>query len=295
MSKVARSLLAGLLLFSPMVAIGEQELSVTVTPLKGGLHLLTGLGGNVVASVGYDGVLLIDADYSQYAPSYEKALLSLGMKEAPRFVLNTHWHGDHTGSNSYWGERGSVIIAHNNVLQRMSTRQEMKTLGRVVEPSPRAALPVVTFEQGLALHFNNDDIEMQYFPRAHTDGDSIIFFARENVVHMGDHFFNGRFPFVDFGSGGSLQGYIDNVDAVLSRIDEQTIVVPGHGLVGNKADLVRFHTMILTTSKIVTDKLAQGLSVEAIIEGGLGDQWAAWGQNFIKEAAWISFLAHPPA
>lgn len=294
MKAVVFSLAIGVLFpGSPVQAQGDEpEPAVSVTPLKGPLYMLQGRGGNVVASVGKDGVLIIDDDYPEYASSYEQALLGLGMKSvAPRFVLNTHWHGDHTGSNGYWGKRGAVIIAHDNVLQRMSTRQEVKAIGLVAEPSPRAALPVVTFEQSLALHFNGDDIEVQHYPGGHTDGDSIVFFARENVVHMGDHFFNGAFPFVDLSTGGNVQKYAANVKVVLARIDDDTIVVPGHGPLASRADLAGFHSMIVETSKLVKSRLAEGMSVKDITSQGLGEKWVSWGQGFINEAAWISFIA----
>jgi len=283
--------MGSLLISAYTLAGANEEVAVSVTPLKGALYMLHGRGGNVVASVGSDGTLIIDDDYPQFAGAYDKALVKLGMKGAPRYVLNTPWHGDHTGSNNYWGERGSSIIAHSNVLKRMSTRQEMKAIARVVEPSPRAALPVVTFEKGLALHFNGDDIEMQHFPAGHTDGDSIIFFSKENVVHMGDHFFKDRFPFVDIGSGGNVKSYAANVQAVLGRIDDHTVVVPGHGALANKADLVRFHNMIVTTSAAVKSRLSEGMSQEAIVEQGLGEKWRSWGTGFISEAAWVSFIA----
>ncbi len=283
----------GLLVTVPVLAQqGAEELSVSVTALKGPLHLMQGRGGNVLASIGEDGILIIDDDYPQYAPYYEQALSALtGEGAVPRFLLNTHWHGDHTGGNAFWGERGAVIVAHENVLQRMSVRQEMKALGRVVEPSPKSALPVVTFDDGLALHFNGDVVEVLHYPSGHTDGDSVVFFGGENVVHMGDHFFNGNFPFVDIGSGGSVAGYAANVQAILNRIDDHTLVVPGHGPLANKADLARFHRMIESTSALVAAKLGQGLSVETIIEQGLGEQWQSWGQGFINEAAWISVIA----
>jgi len=283
----------GLLTTAPALAQqSAQELSVSVAHLKGPLHMLRGRGGNVVASVGSDGLLIIDDDYPEYATAYQQALSGISPDAAtPRFVLNTHWHGDHTGNNNYWGERGAVIIGHKNVLLRMSARQEIKALGMVVEPSPRSALPVVTFDSGLALHFNGDDLEVQHYPSGHTDGDSVVFFSGQNVVHMGDHFFNDAFPFVDIDSGGSVKGYADNIQAILNRIDDQTIVVPGHGVLANKADLVRFHKMIVSTSELVLAKLASGMTVEAITEQGLGDQWAIWETGFISEAKWISFIA----
>ncbi|MFT6052693.1 MAG: cyclase [Halioglobus sp.] len=277
--------------FSTM-AEEEKELSVTVSPIKGTLYMLQGKGGNVLASVGDDGLLLIDDDYTEYAPAYERALLEIAPQEsAPKFLLNTHWHPDHTGGNAYWSEKGTVIVAHKNVLRRMSTKQNIKALSWVVEASPSAALPVVTFESGLALHFNGDDVEVQHFPAGHTDGDSVVFFSKANVVHMGDHFFNGTFPFVDISSGGSVTGYAANVKMILDRIDDETIVIPGHGSIANKADLKRFLQMIETTSADIRSKLDQGMSADAIVEAGLGEQWGQWGGGFITEATWISFVA----
>lgn len=268
---------------------------VSVTPLKGALYLLQGRGGNVVASLGEDGILIIDDDYAQYASAYQQALNNLrpGSEDAqtPSFVINTHWHGDHTGSNGFWAERGSVIVAHNNVRLRMSSRQEMKALGTVVEASPPSALPVVTYGDSLVLHFNGDEIEVQHFPRGHTDGDSAVFFSKENVVHMGDHFFKDAFPFIDLGSGGSVAGYLANIETLLTRVDSSTVIVPGHGAVANKADLERYHEMLSATTGAVKAALASGLSLAQVIEQGLGDKWSSWGQGFINEEMWISTLA----
>ena len=281
--------LALLILAAPGL-VAEEPVTVAVTSLQGPLHLLQGQGGNVVASVGSDGVLLVDDDYGQHAPAYQEALEGLQGKTV-RFVLNTHWHGDHTGGNAYWGERGAVVVAHTNVRERMSTRQEMKALGRVIEPSPPAALPVVTFGDSLALHFNGGTIEVQHLPTGHTDGDSVVFFPEENLVHMGDLFFKDRFPFVDIGSGGNVFGFIASVESVLERVDAATTIIPGHGSVANRADLERYHGMLTTTSALVKQRLADGDSVEAITAQGLGEQWSGWGGGFINEAAWISFIA----
>ena len=295
MHKMASLALAAgfaVLALTPFSSVAEEPPSVSVTPLKGPLHMMQGRGGNVVVSIGDDGVLLVDDDYAPYAPAYQQAIAKLtGSDIEPRFVLNTHWHGDHTGSNAFWGERGAVIMAHTNVRQRMSTRQEMKALGKVVEPSPKVALPVVTYGDSLAVHFNGDDIEVQYYPRGHTDGDSVVFYSRENVVHMGDLFFKDAFPFVDIGSGGDVFGYIANVQALLARVDDSTLIVPGHGSLANKTDLKRFHQMLTTTSAIVKSGLEQGMTVEAITEAGLGQEWASWGKGFIDEAMWIGTIA----
>ena len=294
MKSIARLLAAASLavIAHPVLAEGAPEPEVTVTPVKGPLYMLQGRGGTMLASVGEDGVLLVDADYAELAPAHADALRELsGAEHAPRFLLNTHWHGDHTGGNALFAKRGSIIVAHENIRKRLSTRQEMKALNRVVEPSPQVALPVVTYGDSLALHFNGDDIEVQHFPRGHTDGDSVIFFARENVVHIGDLIFVDRFPFVDIDSGGNVFGYIDNVDAVLQRVDDATVIVSGHAGLTDKVGLQRFHQMLKSTSAQVKAALDKGMSVEQIVEQGLGEQWQDWGTGFINEAAWISFIA----
>ncbi|PLW81007.1 MBL fold metallo-hydrolase [Kineobactrum sediminis] len=290
------TLVACCMLALPAIADNHDESpSVKVTALEGPLYLLQGRGGNVVASVGDDGVLMIDDDYREMAPAYVDALESLaGEGASPAFVLNTHWHLDHTGGNRLWGERGAVIVAHTNVRKRMGSRQEMKAMNRVIEASPASALPVVTFDDSLAVHFNGDDLEVQHYAAGHTDGDSVVYFTGQNVLHMGDLFFNGRFPFVDIGSGGTVPGYKAAVTDILTRVDNATVIVPGHGALANKADLLSYLNMLNTTTALVRDKLAAGESVESIIEEGLGDEWEGWGSGFIDEATWIGFIANSP-
>ncbi|MDO8863374.1 MBL fold metallo-hydrolase [Haliea sp. E1-2-M8] len=293
---VAAALLAACAL-ATSAAAQNQEASPTVTTsaLTGNLHLLQGRGGNVVASVGEDGVLIIDDDYEEMVPAYEAALTDLvGADANPRFVINTHWHLDHVGGNLFWADRGAVVVAHTNVRERMSTRQEMKIFDSVVEPSPAGALPVITYGDSLALHFNGDDIEVQHHASAHTDGDSAVYFTNENVVHMGDLFFKDGFPFVDLGSGGSVAGYVAAADAVLARVDDSTVIVPGHGSLADKADLQRYRDMLATTSAAVQARLAAGESVDSIVEAGLGEEWESWGAGFINEAKWIGFIANSP-
>jgi glyoxylase-like metal-dependent hydrolase (beta-lactamase superfamily II) len=291
------SLAIGLLtLLGAASCLAEQQATAVKTePLRGPLHLLQGRGGNVVASIGIDGILLVDDDYAEYAPAYARTLAELAQSDtAPGFVLNTHWHDDHSGGNEYWALGGAVILAHTNVRARMSTRQEMAALNRVVEPSPAVALPVVTYGDSLTLHFNGSDVEVQHYPSGHTDGDSVVFYSEENAVHMGDLFFKDRFPFIDLGSGGSVSGYTANVAAVLARIDDETLVVPGHGGLADKADLQRYHDMLVATAGIVRAAAAKGLDEQAIIARGLGDQWGSWGKGFISEEAWIRTLAASP-
>jgi glyoxylase-like metal-dependent hydrolase (beta-lactamase superfamily II) len=277
---------------APAVAEEAAQPAVTVTPIKGPLYALMGRGGSVMASVGDDGVLLVDANYRETARVYDETIRALAGDDAvPRFVVNTHWHLDHTGGNQFFAERGSVIVAHENIRVRMSTRQDMKRRNRVIEPSPGPALPVVTYGDSVALHFNGDDIEVQHYPRGHTDGDSVVYFAAANVVHVGDLVFAKRFPFVDIDSGGNVFGAIDNIAEILARIDDRTVVVAGHGGITDKAGLAGYHRMLVTTSNQVKEALAAGRSVEEITAAGLGDEWDSWGTGFIDEAFWIRSIA----
>lgn len=271
-------------------AVSAEPPSVTTTAIKGPLYLLQGRGGNVLASVGDDGVLLIDDDYDGYGDAYAEALAALGQSNA-RYVINTHWHGDHSGSNGYWSNRGAVLVAHDNVRQRLSTDQENAFFGRTTPASPVAAWPQVTFEQSMAIHFNGDTLEIQHYPAGHTDGDSIIFFQKQNVVHMGDHFFKDRFPFIDLDSGGSPRAFIRNIAAVLQLVDEETVIVPGHGSLAGKSDLQVYHTMLINTLAEVQTMQSEGLTLKQMQAEGLDERWSDWGGGFINEPNFIAFLA----
>ncbi|RLQ22205.1 MBL fold metallo-hydrolase [Seongchinamella sediminis] len=286
------SLVAGLamtLAASVCLAADEQARTVTITPIKGPLYMLAGQGGRVVASVGEDGVLLVDNDYPAWSAAYAAALKKIDAAAgAPRFMLNTHWHNDHTGNNGFWAEQGALVMAHENIYQRMSTRQDMPALGSVVEPSPAIALPVVTYADSIALRFNGDVIQVQHFPHGHTDGDSVMFFTAQNVVHVGDLYFAGAFPFVDLDSGGDVQGYIGNVEQVLAMIDDDTIIVPGHArTVKNKQEYQAWINAIKASVSEISARLEAGKTVDEVIAKGLGADFAPYGQGFIKEAFWI--------
>ena len=271
----------------------EDTKEVVVTPIKGPLYMLQGQGGRVVASVGDDGILLVDGDYGAWAEAYAAALNGIDAEaSAPRFMLNTHWHGDHVGNNEYWAKQGAVVMAHENIYQRMSTRQDMKARGVVVEPSPKAALPVVTYEDSIAVRFNDDVIQVQHFPTGHTDGDSVVFFTEQNVVHVGDLYFAGAFPFVDLDSGGDVLGYIGNVEKVIGMIDDDTLVVPGHGKsLKTKEEFQTWVKMIKSSVSRVAALLQQGKTVDEVIDMGLGSKYESYGKGFIKEEFWIRTIA----
>jgi glyoxylase-like metal-dependent hydrolase (beta-lactamase superfamily II) len=262
---------------------------VTTTQLTDSLYMMQGRGGNVLLSFGDDGAVMIDDDYPNMVTAYQSAVDEVMGEDfsAPQYVINTHWHQDHTGGNSYWAGEGAKVIAHNNVRKRMQEGLDNKALGVVFPPSPEEALPVMTFDSQFSLYVNSEAIVVEHFSAGHTDGDSMVFFTNDNVVHMGDHFFNGRFPFVDIESGGNVLSYTQNVASVLARIDDATQVVPGHGPLASKAELEAYHAMLVETVAEVRAAFDAGKSVDDIVAAGLDAKWAEWGTGFINEATWI--------
>jgi cyclase len=262
-----RRLITALLLAFATPAAAQQDMAdveIRVEQVAPGVAVLFGRGGNIGLSHGADGNVLID---DQYAPLTERILAAVGsVNPGPiRFVINTHWHGDHSGGNENLGERGAVIVAHDNVRMRMSTEQFMARFDVTVPPSPAAALPVVTFAQGVTFHLNGDTIEVIHLPRAHTDGDAIIRWRGANAIHMGDLFFHQfSFPFVDIGSGGSLAGLMEALDRIIPMTDERTIVIPGHGAVATRADLVAYRDMLVDIRDRVAQGIAAGRSLQEI-------------------------------
>lgn len=236
--------------------------------------MLVGQGGNIGVSAGADGILIVDDQYAPLADRIRSALAELG-SDVPRFVLNTHFHGDHTGSNADFGT-DSLIVAHENVRVRLASGD-----------APAPALPVVTFDDDVTIHFNGEDITLIHMPRGHTDTDSVVMFADSNVIHMGDHFFNGGFPFIDLANGGTVQGYISNLERALSWIAEDTAVIPGHGPLATKADLLDFYNVVRDTVTDIRVMKSQRMSREEIVAAGLDPRYQRWGQGFINEQRWI--------
>jgi glyoxylase-like metal-dependent hydrolase (beta-lactamase superfamily II) len=263
-----------------------SKVEIKVEHVAGKVYMLTGSGGNIGVSVGDDGILIVDDQYAPLADKIRAALKGLGEGKL-KFVLNTHWHGDHTGGNESFGAE-APILAHTNVRKRMAVDQ--KVMGEVVKASPAGALPVVTYDQSITLHFNGEEIDAVHYPHGHTDGDSIIFFTGSNVVHMGDDFFNGIFPFVDLASGGTVQGMTENVGQVLKKLPAGAKVIPGHGPLSDGAGLKAFHDMLVGTTAVVQKEMKAGKSLDDIKKAGLPDTWKSWGNGFIKTDAWVETI-----
>ncbi len=277
--------LATLVWLAAVPALAQQDFSkveVKAERVAEGLYMLTGSGGNMGLSVGKSGTYLID---DQYAPLSEKILAAIRAitPDPVRFVVNTHWHGDHTGGNENMGKAGALLVAHENVRVRMSKEHFMAAFGRKVPPSPEAALPVVTFTDAVTFHWNGDEIRVYHVPPAHTDGDSIVHFVRADVVHMGDVFFNGGYPFVDTSSGGRVDGVIAAADRVLAGTSGTTRIIPGHGPLATRADLQAYRDVVKTLRDRIAKLKAEGKSRDEVIAAKpTADHDAKWGGGFMK-------------
>ena len=274
-------------------AFAQQDFSnvqIKTIAVAEGVYMLSGRGGNIGLSVGEDGAFLIDDQYAPLTDKIQAAIAAVTDKPV-RFLVNTHWHGDHTGGNENIGKGGTIIVAHDNVRKRLAKGQYMKVFDANIPPAPPGALPVITFADGVTFHWNNETLEVLHSKSAHTDGDAVIYFKNANVVHVGDLFFNGIYPFIDAGSGGSLEGVIAGVDDVLGRIDDNTRVIPGHGPLGNKADLTAYRDMLVTIQGKMTKMMNEGKNMDEIVAAKpTADYEAKWGGGFLKPDQWVKIV-----
>lgn len=265
-----------------------SQVQIKATKVAGNVYMLEGAGGNIGVSVGADGILIVDDQFAPLADKIKTSLQSLNPGKL-RFILNTHFHGDHTGGNVAFGPE-APIIAHDNVRKRLSTDQYSSIFKSTTKASPKEALPVITFNHSLTVHFNGEEIRAIHFPQGHTDGDSVIFFTTSNVVHLGDDFFAGRFPFVDIDSGGSVEGLTKNIGELIEKIPAGAKLIPGHGPISTIDDLKAYHRMLVETSDIVRKKIAAKKSLDEIKKEGLPAEWNSWGAGFIKTDLWIELV-----
>ena len=270
-------------------AAAQQDFSaveVTAEHVSGVVHMLTGAGGNIGVSAGEDGILIVDDQFAPLADKIRAALKGISPGDL-EFVVNTHFHFDHTGGNAIFGKE-ALIVAHTNVRKRLAEGAGVR--GRPAEPAPKEALPVVTYDDGVSIHFNGEEIMIGHLTGGHTDGDSYIYFTDSNVIHLGDQFFAGRFPFVDVGNGGNAVGLRDSIGEVLEHLPADAQVIPGHGPLSSVDDLKTYHRMLTECVAAVKAGKEAGKSVEEIQAAGLPGEWSGWGSGFINESVFITSI-----
>ncbi len=294
MSWRSRSVLLAALAAAPAALAAQNFDTVQVRTIKAGdgVYMLLGAGGNIGVSAGADGVILVDDQYAPLTDKIRAAIAAVSPGGGPiRFLLNTHWHFDHTGGNENFGRGGVVIVAHENVRRRMSTEQFVTSFAQPFAASPSGALPVVTFTDAVTFYYNGDSISAFHVAPAHTDGDVIVWFRHANVVHMGDTFFNGRYPLVDLASGGAVDGLIGAADRVLAISDANTKIIPGHGPLGDRAALQAYRTMLVTVRDRIRQAVAAGQTLTQVQAAKPTAQFdAVWGNGRITPALFVEIL-----
>jgi glyoxylase-like metal-dependent hydrolase (beta-lactamase superfamily II) len=298
MGGAVTTVMVGILALTPVGrGQGQQDFSkvqIKVSKVSGNIYMLQGEGGNIAASVGEDGIVIVDDQYAPLADKIQAALKNLGITDKPvRFVINTHYHGDHTGGNVPFANSGSTVIAQDNVRKRLEsggTAGNGGTLKMTVAPAPKAALPVITFDHDVTVHLNGEDIRALHFPAGHTDGDAVIFFPKNNVVHMGDDFVSYGFPFIDVASGGSVQGMIAAMEKVSAELPTDVKVIPGHGDISNLDDVRNFVKMLKETSSAVEKAIDEHKTVDQMKQEKILEPWQKWSGQFIDTDKFIETL-----
>jgi cyclase len=273
-----------------------SKVQIKVTNVSGNIYMLEGAGGNIAASIGDDGIVIVDDQFAPLADKIQASLKSLRITDKPvRFVINTHYHGDHTGGNAPFSNAGSTVIAQDNVRKRLISGGTAGngpggSIHMENKPTEKPALPIITFEHDVTVHLNGEDIRALHFPAGHTDGDSIIFFPKNNVVHMGDDFVRYGFPFIDVTSGGSVQGMIAAMEKATAQLPADVKVIPGHGALSNLDDVREFTKMLKETSAVVQKALAEHKTLEQMKREKILDPWSKWSGDFVKTDAFIETL-----
>jgi cyclase len=294
-----RKLLIAALLLIPCMALAQQtpdftKVEIKVSKVSGNIYLLQGAGGNIATSLGDDGILIVDTEYAPLADKIQAALKGIGVTDKPvRFVVNTHYHGDHTNGDSAWGARGATIIANENLRKRMESGSSTGNGGSVKFQSaaqPKVALPVITFGDHVTVYLNDEEIRVMHFPAAHTDGDAVVYFTKNNVVHMGDEFIRYGFPFVDILGGGSVQGMIAACEKVAATLPADVKVIPGHGELATTDDLREYTKMMKDTMAVVQAAIAKGETTDQMKSEKILAAWQKYSGAFVNTDAWIDTL-----
>ncbi|MEN1728529.1 MAG: MBL fold metallo-hydrolase [Pseudomonadota bacterium] len=266
------------------------DIEIGTVEVRESVYMLTGRGGNIGLVVTDDGAFMVD---DQFAPLTDKILATVeAVTDQPvKFVLNTHWHFDHVGGNENLAGQGSMVVAHDNVRKRMAAEHVSEFFGNTTPPSPDAALPVITFNDEVTFHMGDHTVHAFHTPHAHTDGDAIVHLPEANVIHAGDVIFYGLYPFVDGESGGSLPGLIASLDRIAEHVDEETIIIPGHGPLMEQRQLGQYRDMLATVHERLRSRIDAGESLETILAADITAEYDPfWGNGFIPPARWVELL-----
>lgn len=267
-----------------------DKVEISTIKLSENIYMLQGAGGNIGVCVGDDGVFIIDDQFAPLTAKIKSAIAKLSSKKV-RFVINTHWHHDHVGGNENLGEAGAVIVAHQNVRKRMNTDQFMEFFNKKVPTAPKAALPVITFTRDITFHLNDEETRIFHVKEAHTDGDAVVFFEKANVIHTGDIYFSGMYPFIDKSSHGSVDGVIKAARHILDIINDDTKVIPGHGPLSNRAELAVYVEMLVSLRAKMSAYISKGKTLEEIKKIGPSKDFdAKWGGGFLSPDKFTQIL-----
>ena len=282
--------LTSTLIISSQALFAFEDVKVTSTEVTKNIHMLVGQGGNVGVFIGKDGTFVIDDQFAQLSEKIMAEIKKIG-GDAPKFLLNTHFHGDHSGGNENFGKKGAMIVSHINVRKRLIDGSAIKEFGMLAPPAPSEALPIMTFDSQMHFHINGDDIAAVHAPNAHTDGDSFIHFKNANVIHAGDIFFNGFYPFIDSSHGGSVKGMISAANAILALSNDETKIIPGHGPLANKSDLEAYKNMLETAEASLSPLKSQGLTKEQVTaKKPLQAIDKEWADGMFSSDKWIDVI-----
>jgi cyclase len=276
-----------LLVFAVTLAAQQSPPPVQLTQVAGPVYMLSGGGGNIGIVADAAGIVMIDAMEVPSAASIRDAVKALPGGDRVRIVVNTHWHADHTDGNKSFSP-GAVVIAHENV--RTLLAKDQLLLGRQVKALPAAALPAVTYSDGMKVYTGGEAIRLAHYPRAHTDGDTVVFVDRLKVVHMGDMFFNGMFPFLDVDNGGDIDNWVRQIDAVLARVPADARIIPGHGPLASPADLREFRQILAGSADVVRGQMKEGKTLEQIKAAGLPGRFDPWAKGFLTTPQWLELV-----
>jgi len=292
MRKTLLTTIAATALFAlPLCAQAQMDdVKIKATKLADGIHMLAGKGGNIGVLTGPDGTFMIDDQFAPLTAKILAAIKAIG-GDAPRFMINTHYHHDHTGGNENLGNKGVTIVSHDNVRKKLAEGATIKAFNKVIPPAAKAAVPVITFAQEMTFHLNGETIHVFHSPNGHTDGDSIIHFKTANVIHAGDLFFNGFYPFIDTGAGGTVKGVIAAADKMLALADGNTKIIPGHGPLADKAQLMAYRKMLETAQMRLGALKSSGKSAaEAVAAKPMADMETEWSKGFMSTDKWITIV-----